>query len=273
MRYGPSDAPIIVALGQILTACTSCLSHQKAYNPAVGTKLSFGPFCVDVGARQIWKDSRSIHVTRKELDLLLLLLDLRPNVVTKEQIYARMWPDVFVSQASLQALVSDLREILRTGSDRDEFIRTVHGVGYAFCGTVRDSGVLPSMEQVVVRGWLVGTTGRVSLHAGENIVGRSDHPDLDTTTISRRHVRIQIESGGVTIEDLASKNGTWLNDHPVTTAKNIHDGDTVRLGSSAFTFRRAQMSSSTKSGLKRADTPTRSGRRTRDVQNIRKTPG
>jgi len=228
---------------------------------------------VDVGARQVWKDSRPIHVTRKELDLLLLLLELRPNVATKEQIYARLWPDVFVSEASLQALVSDLRETLHAGSDRDEFIRTVHGVGYAFCGTVRDSGVVPAMEQGVVRGWLVGTTGRVSLHSGENIVGRSDHPDLDTTTISRRHVLIQIGPGGVTIEDLGSKNGTWLNDDPVTTAKTIHDGDTVRLGSSVFTFRRARMSSATKSGLKRTGTPTRSGRRTRDVQNIRKTPG
>ena len=160
--------------------------------------LSFGPFCVDVGARQIWKDSQSIHVTRKELDLLLLLLDERPNVVTKEQIYARLWPDVFVSEASLQALVSDLREILQTGSDRDEFIRTVHGVGYAFCGAVRDSGALQSKEQAVVHAWLVGTTGRISLHAGENIVGRSDHADLDTPTISRRHVRIQIEPEGVT---------------------------------------------------------------------------
>ena len=185
--------------------------------------LSFGPFCVDVGARQIWKDSQSIHVTRKELDLLLLLLDERPNVVTKEQIYARLWPDVFVSEASLQALVSDLREILQTGSDRDEFIRTVHGVGYAFCGAVRDSGALQSKEQAVVRAWLVGTTGRISLHAGENIVGRSDHADLDTPTISRRHVRIQIEPEGVTIEDLGSKNGTWLNDHPVTTRTNIRE--------------------------------------------------
>ena len=235
--------------------------------------LHFGPFCVDAGARQVLKDSRPVHVTRKELDLLLLLLHERPNVVTKEQIYARLWPDVFVSEASLQALVSDLREILHIGSDRDEFIRTVHGVGYAFCGAVRDSGALPSMEQAVVRAWLVGTTGRISLHSGENIVGRSDHADLDTTTISRRHVRIQIEAESVSIEDLGSKNGTWLNDRPVTAPTKMSDGDTVRLGTSEFTFRRARMSSSTQSGLKRAEAPMTSRRRTPDAKSIRKTPG
>jgi DNA-binding winged helix-turn-helix (wHTH) protein len=233
----------------------------------------FGPFCVDAGARQVLKDGRAIHVTRKELDLLLLLLAERPNVVTKEQIYARLWPNVFVSEASLQALVSDLREILHSGDDRDEFIRTVHGIGYAFCGAVRDSGALPPMEQAVIRGWLVGATGRVSLHTGENIVGRSDHADLDTTTISRRHVRIQIEAESVSIEDLGSKNGTWLNDHPVTARTEISDGDTVRLGTSVFTFRRARMSSSTQSSLKPAEAPMRPPRRTPDAKSIRKTPG
>jgi DNA-binding winged helix-turn-helix (wHTH) protein len=57
----------------------------------------------------------SIHLTRKEIDLLLLLLEQRPNVVTKEQIYGHLWPNIFVSEASLQALVSDLREALDAG--------------------------------------------------------------------------------------------------------------------------------------------------------------
>jgi DNA-binding winged helix-turn-helix (wHTH) protein len=212
-------------------------------------RLHFGPFCVDVGARQVLQGDASIHLTRKEIDLLLLLLEQRPNVVTKEQIYGRLWPDVFVSEASLQALVSDLREALDAGGRRDEFIRTVHGVGYAFSGAVHDSSVLPEADRAVVRGWLVGTSGRVPLHAGENIVGRSDHPDLDTTTISRRHTRIRIDVEGVTIEDLGSKNGTWLNDRQLMAPQRLSEGNIVRLGSSVFTFRRARMSSSTQSSV------------------------
>jgi hypothetical protein len=59
-------------------------------------------------AREFTSGDASIHLTRKEIDLLLLLLEQRPNVVTKEQIYGHLWPNIFVSEASLQALVSDL---------------------------------------------------------------------------------------------------------------------------------------------------------------------
>ena len=236
------------------------------------TSLHFGPFTVEAGARQVWKDSRPVHLTRKELDLLLLLLDERPNVVTKEQIYGRLWPEVFVSEASLQALVSDLREVLHTGGHRDEFIRTVHGVGYSFCGAVRQSGAPTPREPVEVRGWLVGNTGRVSLHAGENIVGRSDYAELDSTTISRRHARLEIGPEKVTIEDLGSKNGTWLNDRQVTTPMSLEDGATVRLGSAVFTFRRARMSASTQSGLEPAELPPGLEGQADKAQNIRKTP-
>jgi pSer/pThr/pTyr-binding forkhead associated (FHA) protein len=149
----------------------------------------------------------------------------------------------------------------------------VHGIGYAFCGAVRDASAPAEAERVLVRGWLVGATGRIPLRAGENIVGRADHADLDTTKISRRHARIRIDSEGVTIEDLGSKNGTWLNDDPVTTPQRVGDGDTVRLGSSVFVFRRARMSSSTQSDLRRAEGPMRSRRRSRNPKNIRKTPG
>ena len=208
-------------------------------------QLHFGPICVDVGARQVLKGDASIHLTRKEIDLLLLLLEQRPNVVTKEQIYGRLWPDIFVSEASLQALVSDLREALDAGGPRDEFIRTVHGIGYAFCGAVRESGALPDPVHAVVRGWLIGTSGRIPLHAGENIVGRADSPELGTVTISRRHARIHVDSEGVDIEDLGSKNGTWVNFCQVAARQPLTEGDTVRLGSSVFTFQRARMSSST----------------------------
>jgi DNA-binding winged helix-turn-helix (wHTH) protein len=208
-------------------------------------RIHFEPFQLDVGARELWKESAPVHLTRKAFDLLLLLIDHRPNVVTKDQIYQRLWPDTFVSDASLQALVSEVRDALDVDGSRDGLLRTVYGVGYAFRGIVREAGATPVIEHATVRGWLVGANGRIPLHTGENIMRRGDNANLDATTISRRHARILIDGEDVTLEDLDSKNGTWINDRPVTTAQRLSEGDRVRLGSLDFTFRAARRASST----------------------------
>ena len=58
-----------------------------------------------------------------------------------------------------------------------------------------------------------------------------------------------------TLEDLDSKNGTWLHDERVTGPVVIADGDVVRLGSARFTFRTAGYAGSTASLPERDDTP------------------
>jgi pSer/pThr/pTyr-binding forkhead associated (FHA) protein len=89
--------------------------------------------------------------------------------------------------------------------------------------------------------WLVGESTRVALRSGENIVGRGveDEDDviaIDAPTVSRRHARITIAET-VTLEDLGSKNGTWLKGQRLTTPRVLVDGEVVRLGSATFTFR------------------------------------
>ncbi len=59
--------------------------------------------------------------------------------------------------------------------------------------------------------------------------------EIESPTISRRHARITV-GDSVTLEDLGSKNGTWLNDEQVTAPRALAEGDIVRLGSATFTF-------------------------------------
>ena len=61
-------------------------------------EYKFGTVRLDPDRRGIAKDGRPVHLTRKAFDLLLLLLETRPNAVTKDQIYARIWPDAFVTR-------------------------------------------------------------------------------------------------------------------------------------------------------------------------------
>ena len=211
----------------------------------------FGRIRVDVAARQVWNGEASVHLTRKAFELLTLLLENRPNVVSKEQIHARLWPETFVSESSIQALVSEVRHAIdedRPADQREErasWVRTVHGVGYAFA---RESpGISPKSPPVTdPRAWLVAGAWRVALREGDNVLGRSgeDVIEIEASTISRRHARITV---GATswVEDLGSKNGTWVGDRRVTERTLLSDGEQVRLGSVMFTFRLAGRDDST----------------------------
>ena len=92
----------------------------------------FASLIVDAGAREVTDASRPVHLTRKAFDLLLLLLEHRPNAVSKEQINARLWPDTFVSEASLQTLIHEIRQAIDRQGSHESWMRTVHGVGYRF---------------------------------------------------------------------------------------------------------------------------------------------
>jgi hypothetical protein len=163
---------------------------------------------------------------------------LAPINVSKGDIHARLWPDTFVSDITLHSLVSELRRALGEPAGDPQFIRTVHGFGYAFAGSVDERDRRPSQAPRRLRGYLTGETGRLSLFEGENRLGRDadDVIELPSPTISRHHATIRFEAEPW-IEDLGSKNGTFICDARVTTPVRLTDGDRVRLGSLLFTFR------------------------------------
>jgi DNA-binding winged helix-turn-helix (wHTH) protein len=196
----------------------------------------FDVFTLDTAARQISAGDEPRHLTRKAFDLLVALIERRPEVVSKEAIHAHLWPETFVSESSVQAVISEIRQTL--GDSGRHLIRTVHGVGYAFGGEIVESN--RENQAPVVRAWLVAETWRLPLYAGDNVVGRGSEDGLiDAAGISRRHARITLGET-TTIEDLGSKNGTWLHDRRVTAPAILNDGDQVRLGSVLVTFRVAR---------------------------------
>jgi TolB-like protein/DNA-binding winged helix-turn-helix (wHTH) protein len=94
----------------------------------------------DAGQRQLIDDSgKVLHLTPKAFDLLAVLIESAPRVVEKADLHRRLWPDTFVSDATLSGLVKELRRVL---GDRDRtaaLVRTSHGVGYAFCGVLLEA--------------------------------------------------------------------------------------------------------------------------------------
>jgi pSer/pThr/pTyr-binding forkhead associated (FHA) protein len=77
------------------------------------------------------------------------------------------------------------------------------------------------------------------LHEGKNVLGRDEAGDvcLDWPGVSRQHARIVVASDGATLEDLGSKNGTYLREQKVTGPTPLADGDVFRMGRLALEFR------------------------------------
>ena len=134
-------------------------------------------------------------------------------------------------------MIAEIREALGDDARKPRFIRTAHRFGYAFCGATSDAPRGDAAETTFC--WLLKGGRRLPLRPGENILGREpeDGINLDSATVSRRHARISISGSDAVIEDLGSKNGTFVRGEPVSTAVQLNDGDEIRTGSVVFRFR------------------------------------
>ena len=73
------------------------------------SRLVFGNCVFDRERRELTRRGSPVHAGPKSLLLLKLLMDSRPRALTKEEIHKRLWPDTFVSDATLTSLVAELR--------------------------------------------------------------------------------------------------------------------------------------------------------------------
>jgi DNA-binding winged helix-turn-helix (wHTH) protein len=193
--------------------------------------LRFADFVLDPGTRQLRRGAEERHLGPKAFELLELLVRRRPNVVPKAVIHDALWPGTFVSESTLATVAGEVRAALDDDARCPRMLRTVHGVGYAFCAEAVDeqpSG--PRSPALSYR--LVFDDREITLRPGENLLGRADEGVvwIDSPSVSRRHARIRVEDGGARLEDLGSKNGTFHRGERIATAVLLSDGDEIRLG-------------------------------------------
>jgi DNA-binding winged helix-turn-helix (wHTH) protein len=104
-------------------------------NPgAAEAAFEFGRFRVLLRQRQLVADGVPIELGTRALDLLVVLLEADGSLVSKDELFSRVWPGIVVSETNLKVQVLVLRKAL--GEDRD-FIRTEVGRGYRFTAAVR----------------------------------------------------------------------------------------------------------------------------------------
>jgi DNA-binding winged helix-turn-helix (wHTH) protein len=211
-------------------------------------RARFGRFVLDQDRRQLLLDSVAIHLTPKAYLLLAALVEASPRAVSKEELQQRLWPATFVDEANLTVLVSELRSALDDDPRQARYVRTVHGFGYAFAAEIQRDGRASDLR---VAGstdwWLLWSQGQIRLDGREHIVGRDAAASvrLDAGSVSRRHARLVLEDDSGMLEDLGSKNGTWVNGVQVSVVTPVQDGDELRFGSVTTRLRHAYAADST----------------------------
>jgi DNA-binding winged helix-turn-helix (wHTH) protein len=207
-------------------------------------RVRFDPYVLDTEARQLLRGGAPVHLSPKAFDLLATLVELRPAVVEKGALRGRLWPGVHVVDATLGNLVVEIRGALEDDPSSPAFLRTAHGVGYAFSAEAidLDAGARPEPRRGAAF-WLVFKDRPIVLACGESLVGRDAACAVfvDAGGVSRRHARIRVPAeggdGAVTIEDLDSTNGTYVQGRRVTDVRPLEHGDRIRIGRATLVFR------------------------------------
>ncbi len=215
-------------------------------------QFRFGDCLLDSETRQLVVAGEETHLQPKAFQFLELLLQNRPRALSKNEIHEKLWPGTFVADGTLTSLLAEVRGAIGDEAKHSRFVRTVHSFGYAFSGTAQEV----RKRQVGVSGrksgcWLVWGRQRVALEPGESIIGRDPGAAvfIDDQSISRRHARIHVSDGGPTIEDLGSKNGTFVGERKVESPLSLSDGDTIKVGFVVLTIRIFDLPDSTETGV------------------------
>jgi DNA-binding winged helix-turn-helix (wHTH) protein len=204
-------------------------------------KVRFGSFTLDSGARQLLKGRESVHLSPKAFDVLEILIARRPNVVSKELLLDEVWPGKVVEEANLAIAVGEVRKALGDDSKSPALVVTVSRRGYRFAADAEDLDHPASVEQkgLYPRWWLTWHDTALPLREGENVIGR--HPAsaiwINAASVSRSHARITVSAARVTIVDLGSRNGTFVDGKQLTGEHHLLDGAEVTFGSERATFR------------------------------------
>src|SRR5580704_11465312 len=108
--------------------------HQANYQ---AKRLRFGVFEADLGARELTKLGKLLPLQDQAFQLLAMLLEKPGVLVTREELRARLWPQIVVDfDHGLNKAISKIRDALGDSAENPRFIQTVARRGYRFLADV-----------------------------------------------------------------------------------------------------------------------------------------
>ena len=112
------------------------LENRNGHASVIASEISFGPFRLFPTKFLVLEDDKPLALGSRALEILTVLVEQPGKLVTREELMARVWPNVIVEPANLTVHVSALRRMLRDGQDGNRFIVNIPGRGYSFVASV-----------------------------------------------------------------------------------------------------------------------------------------
>src|SRR5215468_4588551 len=95
-----------------------------------GTSVCFGPFRLDGANEGVWRGQEACKLTRKAFAVLRYLVEHPGQLVTKEDLFQTIWPEVVVSEAALTVCIREIRQAFEDYTKAPQYIETVSKRGY-----------------------------------------------------------------------------------------------------------------------------------------------
>jgi DNA-binding winged helix-turn-helix (wHTH) protein len=182
-------------------------------------------------------------------ELLAALADRPGELALKHELVDAVWQSGYVTDNALAHLVTELRGALGDDAAHPSYVETIFRRGYRLVAPVVHSDASPASPTPPVRFQLENEAGTLTdLTEGENLIGRSPEAvvRVDSSEASRRHARILIRGAVAELEDLGSKNGTYLRGRRLTARARLEVADEIQIGINVATFRLRSLDDSTR---------------------------
>ena len=155
--------------------------------------ISFGPFCLWPAAHLLLEGDTPVRIGVRALDLLIVLVERAGEVVTKDELFARVWPGVVVDEGNLRTQMALLRKVLRDGEGNTRYLMTVPGRGYRFVAPLSTKEAPKSLEP---RAPLVEATPGLPARL-TRLIGRADAVNAIAGRLKRHRFVTIVGPGGI----------------------------------------------------------------------------
>jgi len=154
--------------------------------------ISFGPYRLLAAQRLLLERDKPVRLGSRAFDILAALVERAGEVVGKEQLIARAWPQTFVEESNLKIQVGALRRALGDGQGGNRYVVTVPGRGYNFVAPVRREQALPATPAPPVPSTMHNLPFAVT-----RMIGRDDAVAALVARLSRERLVTIVGAGGI----------------------------------------------------------------------------
>lgn len=221
---------------------------------AIHPLARFGLFELDLQTGELRKKGVKVPLQEQPFQVLAMLVDRPGELVTREELRAKLWADaVFVDfDHGVNKAVGKIRHALGDLAESPRFIETLERRGYRFIAPVergaggRKLSTDLAAPDLVAR--LVWDDRGMPVAIGTHLIGRDPACAIwiDSSQVSRRHARLVIDEHGLTLDDLGSHNGTFVNGERIASPRRLVHGDEIRIGPARLTLHLAAAQSATR---------------------------